>query len=333
MAGQGINGPFTFKTREYYDNNGDINAAKGSTLTFEELDETLLSLSASAASASSAAVLEQNVTPTETVGGYDPTTPLLAGLTFTDFVVGLLTPYQAPSISSLVLKDGGTNVGGTREVGNSFDITDVTFISNADSNSDYPHSASIAWTGNTNGSSGDDSFLITDSILAGNNSLSLPNPYTFNRHTNGSISFTVTSKYPNNINSITTSTTSTYYIKSFLAGTSTKLDNNYPASQSFYNAIVADSNNTTTLRSNATWAPGGNTNTNPPSNWSYYIYDASYTDPTLFSSALPNQPITSGWVKLNDITVDNEFGVSVTLTVWRSLQPGAYANGSTLSFS
>jgi hypothetical protein len=332
MAGQGINGPFTFTTREYYDNNGNTNAAKGSTLSFEELDETLLALSASAASSTS--VLEQDVTPTETVGGYNPLTTLDEGMTFTEFVVGLLTPYQAPTINNLVLKDGGTTVGGTREVGNDFDITNVTFTSTVDSNNDYPHSASIAWTGNINGSSGDDSFLITNSVLASSNNLSLPgNPYTFNRHTNGSINFTVTSKYPNNITSITTSTTSTYYIKSILAGTSTKLDNNYPASQSFYNAIVADSNNTTTLRSNSTWAPGGNTNTNPPSNWSYYIYDASYTDPTLFSSALPNQPITSGWVKLNDITVDNQYGVSVTLTVWRSLQPGAYANGSTLSFS
>ena len=49
MAGQGINGPFPFQTREYFDNAGDPNAAKGSTLTFEELDKTLLSLSASIA--------------------------------------------------------------------------------------------------------------------------------------------------------------------------------------------------------------------------------------------------------------------------------------------
>jgi hypothetical protein len=49
MPTQGINGPFPFQTREYYDNNGDTNAAKGSILTFEELDTTLLSLSSSIA--------------------------------------------------------------------------------------------------------------------------------------------------------------------------------------------------------------------------------------------------------------------------------------------
>ena len=332
MPTQGINGPFPFQTREFYDNNGDTNAAKGSTLTFEELDKTLLSLSASIATSS--AILTQNVTPTEEVGGYNPSTPLNQGMTFTEFVVGLLTPYQPPTINNLVLKDGGTTVGGTREVGNNFNITNIIFTSTVDSNSDYPHSASIAWTGNTDGPSGNDSFLITDSILVSSNNLSLPgNPYTFNRYTNGSISFTVTSKYPNDITSITTSATSTYYVKSILAGTSTKLDNNYPASQSFYDTIVADPINTTTLRSNSTWAPGGNANTNPQSNWSYYIYDASYTDPIYFSSALPNQLMPSGWVKLNAITVNNQYGVSVTLTVWRSLQPGAYADGATLSFS
>jgi len=335
MAGQGINGPFPFQTREFYDNNGDTNAAKGSTLTFEELDKTLLFLSASAASASANAVLEQTITPTETVGGYTPSTTLNVGLTFTEFVIGLLTPYQAASIGGLALKNNGSSITTTREVGNSFDANQISLTATSDSNSAFPRSASITWTGNEGTNGNIFNLSITDGLLSSTNTLSLPSSYNFNRTTagTGTISFTVTSKAPDNTTNLTAITSTTYYVKSILAGSSTKLDSNYNISQSFYNAIVADSNNETTLQSNATWAPGGNANTNPPSNWSYYIYNTAYTDPTLFSSALPNQPITSGWVKLNDITVNNEYGTPVTLTIWRSLQPGAYANGSTLSFS
>ncbi len=335
MAGQGINGPFPFQTREYYDNNGDTNAAKGLTLTFEELDKTLLFLSASAASASANAVLEQNVTPTEVVGGYNPSTTLTAGLTFTEFVVGLLTPYQAASIGGLTLKYNGSSISTPREVGNDFDANQISLTASADSNNAFPRSASITWTGNEGGSGDESGLLITDNILSSTNNLNLDNTYVFNRTTagTGTISFTVTSKAPNNTTDLTATTSTTYYVKSILAGSSTKLDDNYAASQSFYNAIVADLNNTTTLRATAAWAPGGNANTNPSSNWSYYIYNTAYTDPTLFSSTLPNQPITSGWTKLTDITVDNEYEIPVTLTVWRSLQPGGYADGSTLSFS
>lgn len=41
----GINGPFSFTTRDYYDNNGDTNAAYGDELSWEQLDTTLLFLS------------------------------------------------------------------------------------------------------------------------------------------------------------------------------------------------------------------------------------------------------------------------------------------------
>ena len=43
----GINAPFSFTTRDYYDNNGDTNAAYGSELSWQQLDTTLLFLSKS----------------------------------------------------------------------------------------------------------------------------------------------------------------------------------------------------------------------------------------------------------------------------------------------
>jgi len=335
MAGQGINGPFPFQTREYYDNGGDTNAAKGSTLTFEELDKTLLFLSASAASASAnAAVLEQQVNPTLEVGGYNPQTTLPVGLTFTDFVVGLLTPYQPPSINTLVLKDEGTNVGGIRELGNNFNVTNIVFNAGDDSNNAYPHSASITWTGNEDGD--ETNLSLTDSVLDSNNNLPLPeeyNPYLFNRHTPGSISFTVTSKYPNNVTPIQTSTTSTYRMLSILSG--------YPSaaiptdSQSFYTALLKDDGASTDLNSSAAWNVGGNeaAGGNPSrGNYPYYLFNNSFAVPTQFQYNAGTAAVSSAWTDLGTITIDNSYGISVTLRVLRGNDPEGYPPGATLNF-
>jgi hypothetical protein len=328
MAGTGINGPFNFTTREYFDNAGDPNAAKGSTLSFEELDETLLFLSASAASASSAAILEQNVTPTEVVGGYNPSTPLVAGLTFTEFVVGLLTPYQPPSISSLTLRDGGTTVGGIRELGNDFNVTNIVFNASDDSNSAYPHSASITWTGNTDGGGDENNLSLTDSVLNPSNNLPLPgiyNPYYFNRFTSGSILFTVTSKYPNNITPINTSTTFTYRMLSIFGG--------FPSAtigdqQTFYNTISSSAGT-------AAWNVGGNTTTggNPSrGNYPYYLFNSSFDIPDAFRISVGTSPLANGWVNMGTINVDNQFGVPIELRVIRAINPESYSNGQTLEF-
>ncbi len=100
MAGTGVNGPFNFTTREYFDNAGDPNAAKGSTLSFEELDETLLFLSASAASASGA-VLTSNITSNIGAGAIGSGTTLTVGTTFQDFVQQLLVTYIEPTITGV----------------------------------------------------------------------------------------------------------------------------------------------------------------------------------------------------------------------------------------
>lgn len=335
MAGQGINGPFPFKTREYYDNNGDTNAAKGSTLTFEELDKTLLALSSSAASASSAAVLEQNVTPTLEVGGYDITSTLPIGMTFTEFVVGLLTPYQPPTISNLTLKDNSNNtITLLRELGNSFDAYSIGLTANDDSNGAFPRSASITWTGN-DGSSGDETdLLLTSNILSSTNTISLVDgPYTFNRNTSGSISFTVTSKRPDNTTNIPTSATSTYRMLSILSG--------YPSAtipgdpQGFYDTLLTETGASTALNSSAAWDVGGNaaTGDNPNrGNYPYYLFNNNFTVPTQFQYNAGTAAVSSAWTDLGTITVNNSYGVSVTLRVLRGNDPEGYPPGATLNF-
>jgi hypothetical protein len=327
--GTPITGPFTFKTRQFYDANG-TNTAKDSTLTFEELDETLLSLSASVTN--TAAVLEQQVTPTLGVGGYDTDSILPEGMTFTQFVVGLLTPYQPPTISDLTLKDSNNNnITLLRELGNDFEAYSIGLTANDDSNGAFPRSASITWTGNDEVN--ETNLLLTSNILSSTNTISLDGPYTFNRNTSGSISFTVTSKRPDNITNIVTSNTSTYRMLSILSG--------YPSAtipgnqQTFYNALLAETGESTALNSSAAWNVGGNAAAggNPSrGNYPYYLFNNNFTVPTQFQYNAGTAAVSSAWTNLGTITVNNSYGVSVTLRVLRGNDPEGYPPGATLNF-
>jgi hypothetical protein len=102
MAGTGINGPFIFTTREFYDNDGDTSAAKGSVLTFGNLDQTLLFLSASAASGSSGkynSAFPAGTTVPYSVGGISANTNVntLNGKTFSQMFDELLFPTINPT--------------------------------------------------------------------------------------------------------------------------------------------------------------------------------------------------------------------------------------------
>jgi hypothetical protein len=100
--GTPITGPFTFRTRQFYNANG-TNTAKDSTLTFADLDETLLSLSASAASGSSLGIYD-SAFPNGTevpyaVGGIPAETDVatLNGKTFSQMFDELLFPTINPT--------------------------------------------------------------------------------------------------------------------------------------------------------------------------------------------------------------------------------------------
>ena len=131
MAGTGISGPFNFTTREYYDNNGDSNAAKGATLSFEELDETLLFLSASAASGSSgvyASAFYPNTTVPATVGGITINTSVdtLEGKTFSEMFDQLLFPTINPTAQPVGGASTIISPTGIQEVGTSVNVTLTT---------------------------------------------------------------------------------------------------------------------------------------------------------------------------------------------------------------
>lgn len=338
MAGQGINGPFPFQTREYFDNAGDPNAAKGSTLSFQELDKTLLSLSASIASASAnagGAFLEQNVTPTLKVGGYDTSSLLQEGMTFTEFVVGLLTPYQPPVIKNLTIKDiSNNNITLLRELGNAFTAYSIGLGAETDSNGDFPHSASITWTGNNDGDGNVTNLFLTDNVLSATNTIPLlPDSYLFNRNTSGTIPFTVTSKRPDNVTSITTNVTSTYRILSIFSGFPTATIPGDP--QTLYDNLIEAVGASTGLNSSAAWNVGGNAAAggNPSrGNYPYYLFDSSFTTPTQFQYNAGTAAVSSAWTDLGTIEVINSYGVSVTLKVLRGNNPEGYPPGATLNF-
>lgn len=120
-----------FKTREFYIEDTDPNTAKGSTLTFEELDKTLLFLSQSISSGSSgvyASAFYPNTNVPATVGGITINTSVntLEGLTFSEMFDQLLfptidpTPQPAGGASTIISPTA------IQEVGTSVDVTLTT---------------------------------------------------------------------------------------------------------------------------------------------------------------------------------------------------------------
>jgi hypothetical protein len=95
-----------FKTREFYITNTDPNVAKGSTLTFEDLDKTLLYLSQSISSSVGSSGIYDSAFPPGTltpqaVGGIDEDTDVssLEGKTFSEMFDLLLFPALPPAAS------------------------------------------------------------------------------------------------------------------------------------------------------------------------------------------------------------------------------------------
>lgn len=123
-----------FKTRQFYIEGTDPNTAKGDTLTFEDLDKTLLALSASVASGSSGvynSAFYPDTTVPATVGGITINTSVntLEGKTFSEMFDQLLFPTINPTAqpaggasATMTVGAGTGGSGNIREVGATVDV-------------------------------------------------------------------------------------------------------------------------------------------------------------------------------------------------------------------
>lgn len=126
-----------FKTRQFYIEGTDPNTAKGDTLTFEDLDKTLLSLSQSIGTGGSG-IYESDFDPAtvvpDTVGGITQNTTVsqLNGKTFSEMFDELLFPtipptaYPGGASTSLTATAGSGGSGTIREVGANVNVTLTT---------------------------------------------------------------------------------------------------------------------------------------------------------------------------------------------------------------
>lgn len=315
MPTQGINGPFPFQTREFYDNNGDTNAAKGSTLTFEELDKTLLSLSASIATSS--AVLTDNVLSNVTAGNIAPGTTLTAGTTFQQFVETLLITYIAPTITGVQAWDNGSQITPyTRDVNNPVTIDEIVWSSTDDNPDNQPPEYYGPITITVNGTP----------YNAGQNPspFSLPSTQTVNK-TNSSTAVITVAGIDKNNNAVSGTKTIYFYFRNQFGGSLYNLtagDNS--TAQLISNEIRTNevaSNNV--LTNSKAFNPVGSTYTKNPSNRTYVIYPSSYGTLTQITKN-GSLPTIDAWIDLGTFTINNAYGTSFSVRIYKSDQPGAY---------
>jgi hypothetical protein len=324
MAGTGINGPFDFTTREYYDNNGDTNAAKGSTLSFEELDETLLFLSASAA-AGGGASLTTNVTSNIVAGAIASGTTIPAGTTFQEFVQQLLITYIKPTITGVQIWNNNSLIStATYDVGDSFDIDEVKWSETADSpDGKFPEEyGNISITIDGTSYNAGTPFSPYNYIVSPSQ--------TINKNTVTSTSITV-SGLDKNSSTVSGTKTISFSLRNQFGGYGGTIPTNTSQAQALFNFITGsqtndfDSNKAFNVICDGTY-------TNNPSNYTYIMYPASYG---VLSNIIQDgaTPVLGAFTNLGIFTINNGYGFSYSVYIYRSNAFGAFANGVTLAIT
>jgi hypothetical protein len=298
-------------------------------LTFTKGDGSTFSLTVNTGSGGGGGggtTLVQDLTSNQTVGGVAPGELFTAGSTLESVLRAMLITYIEPTISSLTIRNGGSNIStATRDVGNSFTCNSASFLATVDSpDGNYPVSASI--TG-----SGADSGLFQayfSNTLSGTNTFTLGSALTINRaSTAGNVTFIVNTKSQTTADTQSTNTGFAFYWRNYLAASSTVISDNSTA-QSVINSGVV----TSTLTTGKSWTATCDANNADGSKFTYIIYPATYGD---LSNVIQNGALSvlSAFTEVGDFTISNLYSSSTTFRVYKSNQPGAFALGTTLTIS
>jgi hypothetical protein len=286
-------------------------------------------LSSSYSITSSATTLQQSITPNQNVGGIISGVTINSGRTIEDILRTMLIAYTPPTLSSLSMRLYGSTVStATRDVNNSFQVNTASFSVSVDSPGGIgPISSS--WT-----ASGADAGTLTyyfgnAGLSSGANVLPVGNVYTINRATSGgTVTFTVNGKRSDIGTFITgTSTSVSFRFRNYLAASSTDITSNATA-QSVINSDVVDS----LLDDNRVWTATCSAANDVLGNYTYILYPASYGD---LSTIIQNGalPVLTAFTKLGDYTINNAYGASVSVRVYKSNSDKAFSSGTTLAIS
>jgi hypothetical protein len=142
------------------------------------------------------------------------------------------------------------------------------------------------------------------------------------------VTFTVNGKRSDIGTFITgTSTSVSFRFRNYLAASSTDIISNVTA-QSVIDSNVVDS----LLDDNRVWTATCSAANDVLGNYTYILYPASYGD---LSTIIQNGalPVLTAFTKLGDYTINNAYGASVSVRVYKSNSDKAFSSGTTLAIS
>jgi hypothetical protein len=287
----------------------------------------LLFGTASQSVTSSNTVSQNTILTNQTVGGLASGTTLPVGTGLESILRTILVTYIPPTLSSLVMRLGGSNIStAARDVGDFFTTNTASFSATTDNpNGIFPISSSFTASG---ADIGTQTFYFGNNVLSITNTLGIGSTYTINKATvNGTVTFTVNGRRSDTGAAITGTTTSIQFQwRNYLAASSTIPTTN-PTAQTVVNASV-----TSTLDTDRVWTATCTAANDTVGNFTYIIYPASYGD---LSNIIQNGALSvlSAFTKLGDFTVTNAYAASISVRIYKSNSDKAFASGTTLAIS
>jgi hypothetical protein len=285
------------------------------------------SLSSSYSITSSTTVLQSQILTNQTVGALTTGTTLTVGTGIESILRTMLVTYIPPTLSSLVMRIGGSNIStSARDVGNSFTVDTASFSATADNPTGiFPISSS--WT-SSGADIGTQTFYFGNNVLSSSNVRSVGSVYTINKATtNGTVTFTVNGKRSDSGAAITGTTTSiSFQWRNYLAASSTiPVDNS--TAQTVVSATV-----TSALDNDRSWTATCTAANDTSGNYTYIIYPTSYGN---LSNIIQNGALSviSAFTNLGDFTITNAYGASISVRIYKSNIPQAFASGTTLAIT
>ena len=316
----------TFKTRQFY-LSGSTDSAKGSTLTFEELDTTLIFLSQSisfVASSSDNAVLTSTITANQTAGAITPGTVLNVGTTFQQFVETLLVNYIPPTITAVLAYSNSAAFSTyTYDVNKLIQIDEVRWSVTNDS----PNGNPPQFYGNIGIT------IDGDFYDAGQTS----SPYTvspiqsiqYNYITNTSISV---EGIDDQSNPVSGTRTISFSLRNQFGGYGGPYPTNNSTAQDLFNYLTGSSQ-TNVFDSDKAFNVTCTSLTQNPANRTYIMYPATYGN---LSAIVYNNAtsILGAFTKLTGpFTINNGYGHSYSVNIYQSNADGAFVVGDDLTIT
>lgn len=316
---------------------------KGSRLTWAELDGDFTYLSSSIVDLSSSfaaaietigvgATLQASLLPNQTVGGIKtPFTTYAVGTELETILRDMLVSYVKPAFTSFSIRSGSTAITtAAREVGSTFIVNTASFAASVDNpDGNYPYNVSIT----SSGASVDfDQLLVAGEASPSTNIIALSSDRTMTTSgTATSISFILNGTTSAGAAISQTSITVPFRFKNYLAASATILTN--ASSDATVQTVAVSETTDSELLTGTAWTATCTSANADPTKYTYIIYPSNYSQ---ISSIKQNgsQDVTSAFTRLTTtFTITNASGGTLTVQVYKSNQPGAFANGTNLEIT